>query len=682
MKREQPQPRKMPAAVAKPPVKKPVPAPKVKPKKVRNKANLYFVLSFFAFALVLYGNTIFNKYSVDDNLAVNNEVVRQGVKAIPQIFSTRYSTMQGNVGTSSSDYRPVVKAIFAIEYQVWGEKPGRSHLINILLYWAMSVLLFFTLKRLLTNYNILFPFLITLLFMAHPVHTEVVASLKNRDELLAFICGLGTLWYVLDYAEFRKISRLLLAMMIFFVGYLTKSSIMPFAILIPLVLYFFDRMEPKKIIPVFIVILIMILIAQLGPHLFLTRLQRTNSFIENPLFGEHNLWTRIGTGLVTLGFYLKLLLYPHPLLYYYGYNMIPVTNLANIWAVLSLLVYGFMLFYALIKFREKQFLSFALLWFMIAVAMYSNVFISMVGIVAERFVFNASLGFCMVVVYLIFRIFKTDPKSLTIEMDSRLKILAVIMLLIVPYSVMSFTRNRDWRTVYSLYRHDIKSLNNSAKANIDYGSYLMGTVYQDENFLRSGGVNQFKYQTIISHLRRAITLYPDNYLTTNDLGTVYLFMGKNNDSAIYYLQKAIQLDSTLQPAWVNLGMAYRGLKDYPRALSCYEHILKVNPEQIKAVFALADVYNDMGDFDRAVKMNQDVAKQYPNLEMPFVNIGNYYMLRKDTATAVNFWEKAVSINPTYELCVQLNSLYLLKRDEAKADYYYQLGDRIAKESRR
>ena len=78
-------------------------------------------------------------------------------------------------------------------------------------------------------------------------------------------------------------------------------------------------------------------------------------------------------------------------------------------------------------------------------------------------------------------------------------------------------------------------------------------------------------------------------------------------------------------------------------------------------------------------MNEDVMKSYPRLEMPYVNIGNYYMLRKDTVTAVSYWEKAASINPSFELCVQLNALYLLKGDKEKADYYYNLGMEIARQ---
>ena len=663
------------------PVKKNVPPGKqVKPPVRFNRANLYFVLAFLIFAAILYGNTIWNRYAIDDNLVASNEVVKQGFKAFPEIFSSRYYTRQGNIGSASSEYRPIVKATFAVEHQLWGEKPGRSHIINILLYWAISVLLFFVLKRLLRQYNILFPFLVTLLFMAHPLHTEVVASLKNRDELLAFLCGLGTLWSMLRYADRQKIRYILLAAGLFFIGYLSKSAILPFLVLIPLALYFFTGMPARRLALVFLVILAAVAAAQWIPRLYLPPRQLTNSFIENPLFLEKSAGIRLGTGFASLLFYLKMMVFPYPLLYYYGYDMIPLRSITSLWPLVSFLLHAGLFLFAVKKFREKSFLSFAILWYLVAIAMYSNILFPVVGIVGERFAFNASLGFCLAVAYLIFILFRTDPRSLTIEMDARLKILAVVILLLVPSTVLSITRNRTWKNLFTLYRHDIKYLDNSAKANIDYAGFLMNSVYKDPNFLRSGSINQLKYFYIVTHFRRSLELYPDNYLTLNDLGTVYLFMGKNYDSAVYFLDKAIRLDSTLQPAWVNLGMAYRELKQYDKALACYEHILRVNPNQVKAVFAMANVYNDMGEFDHAVAMNEEMAKKFPQSEMPYVNIGNYYMMRKDTLTAVNYWERAASINPTYELCVQLNSLYLLKKDEEKATYYYNLGLKISQQS--
>ena len=280
--KKSPGPKKPAGTTRKPVTSKAVPQPAALMSRLPGRGNLYVVLSLLVFGLVLYGNTIFNKYAIDDNLVVSNELVEKGLKAIPEIFSTHYFSQEGNVGSSSADYRPVVKATFALEHQLWGKKPGRSHLINILLYVALSVLLFYILKRLLYNYNILFPYLVTLVFMAHPVHTEVVASLKNRDEMMAFLCGLGTLWSILNYADTKKIRYLALAPLLFLTGYLCKSSILPFLILIPLVLVFFNRMPVKKVAPVFIVLLVVALIAQMGPNLFLPSAERIKSYIENP----------------------------------------------------------------------------------------------------------------------------------------------------------------------------------------------------------------------------------------------------------------------------------------------------------------------------------------------------------------------------------------------------------------
>jgi tetratricopeptide (TPR) repeat protein len=646
------------------------------------RANAYFVLFFFLLAFILYGNTMLNKFAVDDEFVTNNAQVKKGFRAIPEIFTTYYITQQGNIGTTASDYRPVVKLTFALEHQFWGTKPGVSHGINILIYFALSTLLFFTLKRILKNYNILFPVVITVLFMAHPVHTEVVASLKNRDEMLAFIAGLGALWYILDYAETRKVRYLLIAMIIFIAGFLSKTSILPFLALYPLVLHFFTDLKPKKFIPVFLVIFSALLLAYFLPRLFLPEVARSQNYIENPLYFEKNLWLRLGTAFMSLLFYLRILIYPHPLLFYYGYNTIPVTNLANLWVLLSILLYAAFFIYAIMHFRKKQFLSFAILWYLIAIAMYSNILVPVVGIVGERFVFTASLGFVMALVFLVFKVFKADPRSLTLEFDSRLKILAVIILISIPFTALTISRNRDWRNLFDLYRTDIKHLvEKSAKANIQYAGYLMNTVYRDENFLRYGSVNQFKQQIIISHFRQALRIYPNNYQTLNDLGTVYLYINRNPDSAVVFLRKAVELRPNLQPAWVNLGMAYRQQGKFQDAIACYEHILKNNPNQIKAVFALADVYNDMGDFGRAVKMNEEIMQAYPDLDMPYINIGNYNILQGDTAVAVRYWEKAASINPTSELCMQLSNLYKIRGDVERTDYYYKLGQEAIRQNR-
>jgi Tfp pilus assembly protein PilF len=674
-----------PKEVAEPKATEPkVAAAKVKEpaKYASGKANRYFILFFFIWAAILYGNTILNKYSVDDEFVTNNPMVAKGLKALPEIFSTFYVNQQGNIGSNISDYRPIVKATYALEYQLWGQKPGVSHGINMLIYWLLSVFLFFLLKRLLKDYNIIFPFLFTLIFMAHPVHTEVVASLKNRDEMFAFICGIGAMWFILDYADTRKPRYLAYAFIVFITGFLSKTSILPFLALYPLVLWFFTDFPPKKFIPVVLILLAAALVAMYVPRFFLPHVDRVNYYIENPLYFEKGLWIRLGTGFATLLFYLKLLVYPYPMVYYYGYDMIPVVSMGNIFALLSFVIHAGLFVYAVMKIREKDILSFAILWYLISISMYSNIAAIAVGIVAVRFVFLASVGFCLALVILIFRVFRTNPRSLTIEIDARLKILAVVILLLIPSTVLTVTRNRQWRNLWDLYNADIKHQERSANANLQYGGYLMRTVYTDPNFLKYGTVNQFKQQTIITHFRQSLRIYPKNYQALNDLGTIYLFMTDKPDSAVWFLQKAIELEPTLQPSWVNLGMAYRKMGQFGKAKECYEHLLKVNPNNLKAIFALADVYNDEGDFDRAVKINEDVMKVNPDFEMPYINIGNYYMMKADTSMAVKYWEQAASRNPSAELCYQLAFMYKIHGDQEKMTFYNNLADELNRKARK
>jgi protein O-mannosyl-transferase len=637
------------------------------------KANRYFVLFFFVWALILYGNTVLNKWAVDDNYVTHNDLVRKGFKAIPTIFSTHYLSQEGNIGSLSSDYRPIVKLTFAIEYALWGEKAPRSHLINILIYFWLSTVLFFVLKRLLRNFNILFPFLITVLFMAHPLHTEVVASLKNRDEMLAFLCGIGALRLILKYADTRKIIYPVWAMLVFFVGYLSKSSILPFLAVYPLVLYFFTDVEPKKILLIVISIFAVIVVAFFLPRMFLPAPSKAKSFIENPLYFEKNFWIRLGTGMFSLLFYLKMLVWPFPKVFYYGYNMIPMTNLGNFWVILSILIHLGLFVFALKKLKEKHILSFAILYYFITVSMYANIAVPVVGIVGERFIFAASLGFCIAIVWFLFKIFRTNPQNLTIDFNERVKIIILVFLVLTLYVPATVKRNRDWRNIRDLYRADIKDLKNSVKGNIEYGEYLMSTIYEDPNFQNRGWVNEFKQQVIISSFKQALALYPNDYKTLNDIGTVYVNFTQKQDSAEYYLKKAIALNPDLQPAWVNLGLYYRKKQNLDSAKICYEKILQINPKELNAVFKLADIYFDKGNYSKAFQMNEEVMKNYPELDAPYFNIGFYHLALGDTVNCIKNWEEAARRNPSFEVCNDLNILLRAKKEYDKANYYYSLG---------
>ena len=102
-----------------------VKAPNREPVRKKN-PELWFKIILFAFAFILYGNTMRNGYSLDDlYVTYNNPVVKQGIKAIPKIFTSLYININAEEGgTMNFGYRPVAKAMFAVEHELSATIPG------------------------------------------------------------------------------------------------------------------------------------------------------------------------------------------------------------------------------------------------------------------------------------------------------------------------------------------------------------------------------------------------------------------------------------------------------------------------------------------------------------------------------------------------------------------------------
>ena len=106
--------------------------------------NIFY--AFLILVFIIYGNTLKNKYALDDeyitvtNFPVkgkekeyipNHTLVSKGISAIPKIWQSRYA----HDSEGAFDYRPVAATTFAIEYSIFGQNPFVSHLINLLLYF-------------------------------------------------------------------------------------------------------------------------------------------------------------------------------------------------------------------------------------------------------------------------------------------------------------------------------------------------------------------------------------------------------------------------------------------------------------------------------------------------------------------------------------------------------------------
>lgn len=153
---------------------------------------------------LLYVNTFDHHYALDDIAAISqNLFVKAGLKGIPDLLRTEFWHFSN---ISLGYYRPLSLITFAIEHEFAGDKPGLNHQINTVLYALMGLVLGILLQKwlvkpvgqttdgqLVDNGNsnrlgqTIVALLVGLVFICHPVHTEIVANIKGRDEVLSFL---------------------------------------------------------------------------------------------------------------------------------------------------------------------------------------------------------------------------------------------------------------------------------------------------------------------------------------------------------------------------------------------------------------------------------------------------------------------------------------------------------------
>jgi len=111
------------------------------------KTNRLIFFLLFAFAFLLYGNTLKHDYVLDDDIVTRgNKFVQQGIEGISSLVKKGY--YYGFNGDNEGAYRPLVSINFAIEKEFFGNDPHTSHFFNVLFYAISCVLLFMLLNKL------------------------------------------------------------------------------------------------------------------------------------------------------------------------------------------------------------------------------------------------------------------------------------------------------------------------------------------------------------------------------------------------------------------------------------------------------------------------------------------------------------------------------------------------------
>ncbi len=612
-------------------------------------------LLIFLFAFLLYGNTLTNDYALDDLIVIkDNSFTKKGLSGIKEIFS--YDSFTGFFGTekklvAGGRYRPLSIASFAIEYAVTGGlNPFFSHLINILLYALTGSFIFIIFTRLIKPrpgklWFLSIPFIASLLFMAHPVHTEVVANIKGRDELFALLFPLITIWTTIRYFESKKPVLLLMANLSLFLGLLSKENAIMFVVMIPLTIYFFTKVPTRKNILVSLsflstaIIFVFIRFLVLG---YLNSGELPKELLNNPFLGASE-GEKIGTIIYTLGLYIKLLFFPHPLTHdYYPYH-IQLINITDWKSVASLLMYISLLTYAFWKIKSKDLISYGILFYMLTLFIVSNLLFPVGTFMNERFIYMPSLGFALIIAYLV-----AEKLPLIIKKEKIYRNLAsgILLLILTLHTVATYSRNKAWKDDFTLFTTDVLVSENSVKCNISAGGDYQKKAGQETDPAKQAE----DYEHSVKYLEKALSIYPTAINGLVLYGNVLALYKKDYKLSISQYIKVLDIDPYNQNAFTNIIQVLGSLENQKESdykVQILKRIYAINPENPDVNYSLGKLYGQFkGNLDSASWFLERSVSLNPGNLPAYKDLGIVYSMKGDYTRALDIFSRAQKLDPS------------------------------------
>jgi tetratricopeptide (TPR) repeat protein len=547
-------------------------------------------------------------------------LIKKGISAIPTILSTDYLYGFEKGVFSGPVYRPASLIMFDLEWNLFPDNPHIFHFMNVLLFAITCWILFLLLCRLFESrmggtFSLIFPFICTLLYAAHPIHTEVVDNIKSRDEILCFLFGVLAIFAFIKAISKESLLYLIPGCVCFFISLLSKETGITFLVIIPLTAYVFTDISARKLVVISITVLITASIYFIIREYVLhsIRLNTSDTYLYDTVVAAPNFISRQATVFYIFLRYILLLIFPYNLTCDYNLAMIKVQTLRDLPAIIGIIINLGIGVYALLNIRKKSVISYAILFYFITLAPVSNMFIFNGATMAERFMYTPSLGFCIILSYFIIRLIKTKSADNKIEtlydffsMNSRLFI--VVFSITFLYSVKVFSRTIDWQDNATIYAHDVETSDNSATAHIAWGKELYLNLAKNEknpdlkkSYLNKAVIEFTKALTIMDTLK-----FPSLY---NDKGCALAEAGRY-DEAIISFQKEINLSPKLEEQLdKNIGSVYANLKQYSKALEYFNKAVELNPSDIQVYNYIGMSYNSLGDslkaneyFERATRI--------------------------------------------------------------------------------
>lgn len=598
--------------------------------------HIRWVLLVAFLGSAIYFQTYNYNYTQDDVIyTIENSATKKGIDGLADIFthgSLFYYVLEP---TNTGVYRPLTLFTFCIEFEVFRTfDPKNGHSINIILYFLVLVFAGLVLVRVFKTRKIPLPvpLLILALYALHPIHTEVVASVKGRETLLcALFVFLALYLWLRNVAKQSFLLKIAIGL-IFFLGLLSKEEGITFVAVAFLISYIFlsKSIEGslKEAIPFFIATVVFLLIR----YIVLDQsIETYNSTLNNVIYSLQGP-DRFATNLYVYLYYIWLLIFPFPLSIDYSYSQITPKTFSDIWVILSLLFFIFLLITSLKGFWRKTVIGFGILFYLCTFSVFSNLTegITIGATIGERFMFLPSLGFCIVFVYSAYWL----AKKMNYKLASSL--LVIFLPISMIYAAKSYSRTKVWSDNITLFKSAIKTAPKSWRVHNNLAEAARSKAIRMENdtsaskpkvdsILYWNQLARKEYELAFDIIKGLNTAPYQSYLNYGEL----LFKLKDTTGAKSVFQKVTTLSLNPSAAWHNLGTIAFYERDFVSAVNYYQRALISNgPTYFSTYKYLGSSYLMLQDYNNAIKAYENAlrygkdAEITSNLSMLYANTGN------------------------------------------------------------
>lgn len=541
---------------------------------------------------LVYMNIFQNRFVMDDTHFIVNWDEIKNLDNIRSFF--KGDVPEGHEGI----YRPLKSVFLMLSYKLWGLNPAGYHLQSILVHLACTILVYFISLRITNKSDI--AFMTSLLFGVHPIHTESITFITASFDILGFVFFFIAFYLYLK-AEHNYLTSVIFALLAFFTYELT--------LMLPLLIFLYDmcfkKIERKNLTKKLKIYSYYFggVLSYLLIRFSVLHISKRGDYLAGSFYSTMLTMTKV------LLKYILLIMAPVNLninhtvskgILSYKTEILDkaviAQSITDAHILVSLIVIVCLLIVAIKSFKKYPVISFCVGMFFIGLSPVLNVIPQWV-ILAERYLYLSSFGFCLLLSFIIYKSYCWLLKKDKIK-HLRIGIIMFFVFIVIFYSLSAFSRNKDWK---------------------------------DDTSIRL----------------KAIEQSPDSHVLHYDLGAAYYEQGKTSLAIEQYLQ-SLKINPNFEKARYNLGLAYEDQGKTDLAIEEYKKAIEINPGYIKAHYALGILYADQEKTDLAIEEYQKVLSINPNHAAAHNNLGIIYSIQGKLDLAIQEYQEATKADPKLE----------------------------------